>query len=160
MKSETNEPERKLQKVTKGDLNTTSANDFGGGPQEFTVTNTDITKLSSRLAEFRSKYNDAPARKMLEGKNVYEITFKNIGGLVSPLVIEWTYKDGTKEQEIVPAEIWKINEVEITKVFVKEKEVINIILDPGFALGDVNMTNNVFPKKTSQSKFDQFKKTN
>jgi hypothetical protein len=41
---------------------------------------------------------------------------------------------------------------------VKEKEVTSIILDPNFDLADVDMTNNVFPKKTTESKFDQFKR--
>jgi hypothetical protein len=34
------------------------------------------------------------------------------------------------------------------------------LLDPNFELADVEMRNNVFPKKTATSKFDQFKKNN
>jgi hypothetical protein len=79
---------------------------------------------------------------------------------VTPLIIEWTYKDGSKEIEKIPAEIWRSNENEVTKVFVKDKEVTNIILDPNFELADVEMSNNVFPKKTTESRFDQFKKRN
>ena len=96
----------------------------------------------------------------LEGKNIYQIKFRNVGGFVTPLVIEWTYKDGSKEIERIPAEVWRINEVEITKVFIKEKEAVNIVIDPNFELADVEMKNNVFPKKSSESKFDQFKKNN
>ena len=69
-------------------------------------------------------------------------------------------KDGSKEIERIPAEIWRINENEVVKVFVKEKEVVNIVLDPNFELADVEMNNNVFPKKTTESRFDQFKKNN
>ena len=29
----------------------------------------------------------------------YEVTFVNKGGLVTPLLIEWTYEDGSKEVE-------------------------------------------------------------
>ena len=79
---------------------------------------------------------------------------------MTPLVIEWTYKDGSKEIERIPAEVWRLNETEITKVFIKDKEAVNIVLDPNFELADVEMRNNVFPKKTTPSRFDQFKKNN
>ena len=83
------------------------------------------------------------------------MTFENKGGLVTPLVIEWTFKDGSKEIERIPAEIWRLNEGEVTKVFVKEKEVTNIVFDPNGELADVDIRNNVFPKRTVDSRFDQ-----
>jgi hypothetical protein len=79
---------------------------------------------------------------------------------VMPLVIEWTFKDGSKEIERVPAEVWRINEQEITKVFIKDKEVVGMVLDPNSDLADVDDSNNVFPKKSADSKFDTFKKQN
>jgi hypothetical protein len=130
--------------------------DFSGGPQPFTLLNT----APEMYGEFRGTIDDNAIRQKLEGKNLYQIRFKNIGGLVMPLVIEWTFKDGSKEIERIPAEIWRINEQEITKVFVKEKEVVNIVLDPNFELADVDMSDNAFPKKTGESKFEQFKKQN
>lgn len=161
LKEQTIEPEKKKVKVKKGDLavnkpaNDGPATDFSNGPQEFTMTNTP-EKLNR---EFRSKVDDNAIRKKIEGKNIYELTFKNAGGLVTPLVIEWTYKDGSKEIERIPAEIWRSDENEVSKVFIKTKEVVNIVIDPNFELADVEVTNNVFPKKT-ESKFDQFKKSN
>ncbi len=160
LKNEQMEPEKKTIKTRKGDLtaekNNGSATDFSNGPEQFTLTNTP----DQMYGEFRSRINDNDVRKKLEGKNIYQIRFKNIGGLVTPLVIEWTYKDGSKEIERIPAEIWRINENEVVKVFVKDKEVVNIALDPNFELADIDMNNNVFPKKASESKFDQFKKNN
>ncbi|HYG20388.1 MAG TPA: M1 family metallopeptidase [Ohtaekwangia sp.] len=159
LKSETMDPEKKNVKVKQGDLKASksggNASDFSDGPQDFTLLNTP----DQMYGEFRGKIDDNAIRKNLAGKNIYQVKFKNVGGLVSPLVIEWTYKDGSKEIERLPAEIWRINENEITKVFVKDKEVTNIVLDPNFELADVEMNNNVFPKK-SESKFDQFKKSN
>ena len=75
-----------------------------------------------------------------------------------PVIIEWTYKDGTKEVERIPAEVWRVNEQKITKVFVKQKEVVNMVLDPNQELTDINMQDNVFPKRAESSKFDDFKK--
>jgi len=108
--------------------------------------------------EFRNHVDDNAVRQKLAGKNIYELTFKNAGGLVTPIVIEWTFKDGSKEIERVPAEIWRTNETQIKKVFIKEKEVVNILVDPNSELADVEETNNVFPKRDSNSRFEQFKK--
>jgi hypothetical protein len=159
LRSEKMDPEKKDVKVQQGDLKAgkgnANANDFSNGPEEFTLLNTP----DAMYGEFRGKIDDNAIRGKLEGKNIYQIKFKNVGGLVSPLVIEWTFKDGSKEIERIPAEIWRINENEVTKVFVKEKEVVNIVLDPNFELADVEMNNNVFPKKAAESKFDQFKKS-
>jgi hypothetical protein len=60
--------------------------------------------------------------------------------------------------ERLPAEIWRINETEVKKVFMKEKEVVNVVIDPQLETADINVSNNVFPKKGSDTKFDQFKK--
>jgi hypothetical protein len=157
LKTPATKMEGKTTKAKAGDLNASKGNknDFSNGPQEFTVLNS-----PPATSEFRSIFDDNAARKKLEGKNIYEVTFKNSGGLVTPLVIEWTYKDGSKETETIPAEIWRKDEHEVTKVFIKEKEVMSIMLDPNAGSADVNMNNNVFPKKTTESKFDQFKKGN
>ena len=159
VKSTKVDPEKKGVKVTKGDLAAQSsarakATDFSQGAQEISVLNTP----DNAYGNFLSRIDDNAIRGKLEGKNLYEITLKNTGGLVSPVVLEWTFKDGSKEIERLPAEIWRNNEWEIKKVFVKEKEVINLVVDPNFETADVNMSDNVFPKKAAENKFDKLRK--
>jgi hypothetical protein len=160
LRSEEINPESKNVKAQKGDLaagkKDGNATDFSSGPEPFTLVNTP----DQLYGEFKSRVDDNGVRQKLAGKNIYQLKFKNVGGLVTPLVIEWTFKDGSKEIERIPAEVWRVNETEITKVFVKEKEATNILLDPNFELADVEMNNNAFPKKAGPSKFDQFKKNN
>lgn len=159
LRNEQTDPEKKIVNVKGGDLtaqksDATPATDFSKGPQPFSITNT-----SDQLyGEFQNRLDDNAVRKKLAGKNIYEVKFKNNGGLVTPLVIEWTFKDRSKEIERIPAEIWRLNETEITKVFVKDKEVVNVLLDPNLELADVDVANNTFPKKIVESKFDQLKK--
>ena len=86
------------------------------------------------------------------------ITLTNKGGLVMPVIIEWTFKDGSKEIERLPAEIWRINETKVTKVFSKEKEVVSVVLDPQKETADIMIEDNVFPKVAQPSKFDELKK--
>ncbi len=154
-KQEQADPERKMR-VKKGASAAASPennNDFSSGPRDLSL---DYSPDTGK-GEFLSRINPADIRRGLAGKNLYELTFKNKGGLISPIIIQWTYKDGSKEKEVVPAEIWRYNENEVKKVFIKQKEVVAIVIDPDGDLADVEMSNNVFPKR-EVSKFDEFKK--
>ena len=92
--------------------------------------------------------------------NFYEVKLKNNGGLVMPVILQFNYRDGSSEVKRIPAEIWRMNEKEVTKVFALEKEVANIVLDPFKETADVNEENNYFPPKRIQSDFQKFKKKN
>lgn len=91
-------------------------------------------------------------------KNMYELTFSNKGGLVMPIIIEWTYTDGTKEVERIPVQVWRKNENKVVKTFLKDKEVASIKLDPMRETADINEGNNVWPiGKATPSKFQLYK---
>jgi len=92
-----------------------------------------------------------------KSKYHYEITYNKPGGLVMPIIVEFTFKDGTRERKTYPAQIWRYNDKEITKVFSSNKEVTNIALDPDLETADVDITNNNFPKKDN-SKFKLLRK--
>ena len=130
--------------------------DFSSGPMPLTINNTP----DAAYGQYLSRLDNNAIRQKVEGKNLYQLKFKNKGGLVSPIVIEWTFKDGSKEIEKLPAEIWRLNEQEVSRVFSKDKEVINIVVDPMAETADVNISNNTFPKKVEENKFDQLKKGN
>ena len=74
-----------------------------------------------------------------------------------PIILEWTYADGTKEVERIPAQIWRKNETGVKKLFIKSKEVTNIKLDPMRETADVNEANNSWPQIASTTKFQLFK---
>ena len=74
-----------------------------------------------------------------------------------PIIIEWTYTDGTKEVEKIPAQIWRKNENHLTKLFIKDKEVKSIRLDPNRETADIDESNNSWPSVTTESKFQVFK---
>ncbi len=91
------------------------------------------------------------------GKYYYEISFRNIGGIPMPLIVEFQFTDGTSKTEYIPAEIWRYDSEVITKVFVQEKEAKQIILDPRLETADTDLSNNYFPPQTQISKFELFK---
>ncbi|MEP7372246.1 MAG: M1 family metallopeptidase [Chitinophagaceae bacterium] len=90
-------------------------------------------------------------------RNMYELSFSNKGGLVMPIIIEWTYKDGTKEIDRIPAQVWRMNETKVVKTFIKEKEVASIQLDPLRETADINTNNNSWNTIPEPSKFTLFK---
>lgn len=90
-------------------------------------------------------------------KHFYEVNCSNKGGLVMPLIIEWTFTDGSKEVDRIPAQIWRKNETGVTKVFMKDKEVTSIKLDPMKETADINEANNSWPHVSAPSKFQVFK---
>ncbi|MEC7858557.1 MAG: M1 family peptidase, partial [Bacteroidota bacterium] len=106
--------------------------------------------------EFRNSVNDEAIKLANSNKNFYEVTFKNNGGLVTPLIIEWTYQDNSVEIEKIPAEIWRFNEKEVTKVFTKDKVVKSIKLDPNKETADVNLNDNNYPRVEIKTDFDRF----
>ena len=96
-------------------------------------------------------------RALLEsGKQYYEITFRNVGGLVMPLILEFEYADGQKEIRKIPAEIWKMSEPTVTKVFVTDRPASRIALDPFMETADVDMGNNYWPPRPEPTRFEVF----
>ncbi len=90
-------------------------------------------------------------------KHYYQLSFTNKGGLVMPIFIEWTFEDGSTEVERVPVEIWRKNEHTVTKVFVKDKKVSAIRLDPYRQTADVDESNNSAPVPQTPTLFKVYK---
>ncbi len=101
---------------------------------------------------------DEATKQRLQNKHFYELSFGNKGGLVMPIIIEWTFKDGTKEIDRIPAQVWRYNENKVTKFFMKDKEVASIKLDPMRETADINEGNNSWGGTSAEaSRFQVFK---
>ena len=93
------------------------------------------------------------------GKQYYEITFRNEGGLVMPLILGLEYEDGEMEVRRIPAEIWRKGQDEVTKVFVTDRPVARIVLDPYLETADVDMSDNSWPPRPTPTRFELFKQS-
>ncbi|HAA10165.1 MAG TPA: aminopeptidase, partial [Cytophagales bacterium] len=110
----------------------------------------------TQYRSFTSNLDDEEKELMGGNWNFYELTFDNIGGLVMPIILEWTYADGTTEVERIPAEIWRKHEHQITKVFPKQKEVVSVRLDPYRETADTDEDNNYWPPVDAPSRFELY----
>ncbi|TDG37204.1 M1 family peptidase [Pedobacter changchengzhani] len=92
------------------------------------------------------------------GKYLYELNFSNKGGLVMPIIVQFTYKDGSTEIDRIPAQIWRHNEKSTSKFYAKDKEVASILIDPLRETADIDTSNNIWgADKAKESKFQLYK---
>lgn len=130
-----------------------SINDFYDSFNPFEVSLLDKKEYENYLKKF-----DAKELELLNSTyNYYNITFENVGGLVMPLILNFTFKDGSTQVIRIPAEIWVQNDTQVSKIFFFDKEVIGVELDPWLETADVDLNNNNWPAKVQPSKFDLFK---
>jgi len=103
------------------------------------------------------KFGNEALEKNNFPKNFYEIEFEKPGGLVMPLIVEYIYKDGTKERVEYPVQVWRKNDNSVKKVLATNKELIGVKVDPDLKTADIDISNNSWPKEKSSSDFEKFK---
>ena len=111
----------------------------------------------AELQKVEEELGEREKQILEQGDNYYEITLKNVGGLIMPVILELEYIDGTKEIRRFPAEIWKYNAQKISKILVTQKTVQKIVLDPLLETADIDTSNNSFPSVKQLSRFQKFK---
>ena len=117
----------------------------------------DENKTYSLDLDFHEKV-PAKERAQFENWYAYQIDFSNKGGLVMPIILEFTFEDGTKLHDKSSAQIWRKNEQKVSKTYYFEKKLKSIQLDPMRETADINLENNFWgdmPAPTS--KFEVFK---
>lgn len=117
-----------------------------------------VTKTDQKQFEEFSKSLSPEEKALMDSHSYYyQITVENVGGLIMPLIFQFTLKDGSKKEFRVPAEIWKMSEPTVTKVFVLPQPAVEIALDPFLETADVELNNNHWPAKMVPNRFDLFK---
>ena len=129
-------------------------NDFYTSEQRFQVNRLDQEEYSAYLKGLGQDELDI----LNSTDQFYEISFSNRGGLVMPLLVQFTYVDGEQELVHIPAEIWRKDHDSVTKLFRTDKEVASVFLDPYQETADVDMSNNGWPAISSPSRFELFKR--
>lgn len=107
------------------------------------------------LDEFLNRTFSAEERARFRSPQYfYEVTFEKPGGLVMPLIVELTYEDGTTQLQKFPAQVWRNNDDQVTKLFATEKKLVKITVDPKAETADIDTANNTWPRQAAKSKFD------
>ena len=130
--------------------------DFYTSYDPFKATQKEIKKYE----KFKENLKEDELEIIKSNQHFYELEFSNIGGLVMPIILDFTFSDNTNKIIKIPAEIWKKNSSKITKVFAFDKEVNLIELDPYMETADTDRSNNFWPPKMEPSKFELYKYKN
>jgi hypothetical protein len=112
-----------------------------------------------RLKEFLLDNFTEVERQTIEVPNYfYTITFEKPGGLVMPILVTYTFADGSEEQVTYPAQIWRKNDRQVKRVMASQVELVKVQVDKNQLTADVNTTNNTWPKEKQENEFERFKK--
>jgi hypothetical protein len=151
------EPESMTDRNNKGMARRVDAHpelkDFYNEHDDFTVTNKD----RNGYTEAMDKLEPWEKALLAQGKHLYLVDFTNVGGLVTPLVLEIELKSGKKYIERIPAEVWRHSSQKITKLIVTDEPMVGLTQDPYLETADIDTSNNAWPRKVTQSRVELFK---
>ncbi len=123
--------------------------DFYNEYDEFEVFEDDREKFEEMLADLTEREKEI----LEDDQNFYVVDFESLGGLVMPIVLKVNYSDDTSDIMRYPAEIWRYNNSNVSKLIVTDKEIVSLELDPYQETGDVDTDNNHFPREIKEERF-------
>jgi hypothetical protein len=92
--------------------------DFYNTYDPYKVTEADKKKYETYLASL-----NPDERKLVEsGLNFYTLKVKNKGGLPMPVIVKMQFEDGTDSVARFPAEIWRLNDQNVSKVITAKRK--------------------------------------
>lgn len=171
---DTQDPDKEL--AFKNMLKDAEPTFYGDEMNTKTITSPMI-KQKPELKDFYNSYNRYEAtsydrdqyKKIIEGltdeqKDIlgydwkyYQVKLSNEGGLPMPIILEFVFADNSRERHYIPAEIWKMDDVQVSKVFYSKKELKEVILDPALQTADIDRSDNYWPQQTPMSRFELYK---
>lgn len=108
--------------------------------------------------QFLDKLSDEQRSLLRRTTRFYVVKFSNRGGLVMPIPLRIHYADNTSEDVQIPVEIWRFNGKEVKRLFLSEKEIVRLELDPKREIADTDGGNNHWPPKLQPSRFKLYQK--
>tara|TARA_B110000438_G_scaffold285992_1_gene316738 strand:- start:9095 stop:11500 length:2406 start_codon:yes stop_codon:yes gene_type:complete len=128
--------------------------DFYNENDRYTASNADRNKYNSAVKKL-----DDWESELLQNEDYFTMVgFKNLGGLVMPVILEVTYDNGETDEVRIPAEIWRHDPKKFSKLLVTDREVMGITLDPHLETADTDLNNNFWPSRAVESRLELFKR--
>ncbi|PKD18223.1 aminopeptidase [Salegentibacter salinarum] len=119
-----------------------------------------VLENSPTLKEYvMDNFPEEERAKLKDPKYFYQVTFEKPGGIPMPLIVEFTYADGSTEMKRYPVQLWRMNDEMATKAIATSKEIVKMVVDPNLETADVDVSNNTWPKEETTSKFEEFKES-
>jgi hypothetical protein len=110
--------------------------------------------------DFKEKLSPEQLELLNSGKQFYELNFSNIGGIPMPIILQFTFTDGTDQLIHIPAEIWRRHEEKVSKVFIFDRQLASVHMDPFLETADTDVSNNHWPERQIPTRFELFREKN
>ncbi len=137
--------------------------DFYNDNDRFTASNADRNEYWTQMNAAPDEGGLEPWEKraleqaLEDDEFIYFVDFANKGGLVSPIPLTLTFADGATETLTLPAEIWRRNAHHVTRLIIRDREMVAIALDDAHELPDADRSDNHFPRRMVPSRLEAFK---
>lgn len=127
--------------------------DYYNRTDSLAATKKDIASAAASL-----KALEPEERAALSSKDrFYILTFENKGGLVTPVIVQFTFSDATTARVAIPAEIWRRDARRVNWTYVTDKEVKQVEVDPREETADVDRSNNYFPTRIEPTRLEVYR---
>ncbi|MBZ9728860.1 M1 family metallopeptidase [Salegentibacter sp. JZCK2] len=132
------------------------------GSEEFdeSLKGKSVLENSPTIKEYvMDNFSEEERKRLKDPKYFYQVTFEKPGGIPMPLIVEFTYADGSTEMKRYPVQLWRMNDEVATKAIATNKEIVKMVVDPNLETADVDVSNNIWPKEETTNKFEEFKES-
>ncbi|WP_339745202.1 M1 family metallopeptidase [uncultured Maricaulis sp.] len=108
-------------------------------------------------ASYRAGLEDWETDMLASGERVYYLDFTNQGGVVMPIILEFTFADGSTEMVRIPAEVWRYDSRHVTWSYLTNREVVSVELDPLLETADSDRSDNYFPPRIEPTRLELYR---
>ena len=126
--------------------------DFYNRYDALDVTSDDIDDYNDLLEQL----DDGQRGLLLNETYFYVLEFKNVGGLVMPLILDLEMADGSIRNIHIPAEIWLRQPKSVSKLITSKKKIVRFTVDPRQETADTDLSNNRWPPQLEKTRFELF----
>ena len=117
-----------------------------------------VTNRQSEAYEsFREGLEEYEEEIIDRGDRFYYVDLSNQGGVVMPVILEFTFANGETDLVRIPAEIWRYNPVNATWVYRTQREVLSVELDPLWETADADRTDNYYPPRIEPTRLEMYR---
>lgn len=87
-----------------------------------------------------------PELKVTKPNYFYEVEYERVGGMPMPLLVTFTFEDGSSKEIRYPVEVWRFPHRPLKKMYGFDKPLKSIEVDKNKETADVNLGNNIWKK--------------
>ena len=127
---------------------------------EFYSANDDQTVTARQreaYASYREGLEDWEAELLAGNERIYYLDFTNQGGVVMPIILEFTFANGSTETVRIPAEVWRYDPRHVTWTYLTSREVVSVELDPLLETADADRSDNYFPSRIEPTRLELYR---